>query len=104
MRPGKLESIDILKIDTEGYDLEVLKGANDLLRNHAVKFIYLEFNQITGSSKQVRGSLCPMAEILAPFGFKFVASYNDYIVPEDGFFMVSNALFALPPERGAKIF
>ena len=45
-----------------------------------------------------------MAEILAPFGFKFVASYNDYIVPEDGFFMVSNALFALPPERGAKIF
>ena len=54
-----LNQVDILKIDTEGYDLEVLKGANDLLRNHAVKFIYLEFNQITGSSKQVKRLTLP---------------------------------------------
>ena len=98
-----LNAIDVLKIDTEGYDLEVLKGAEGLLQNHAVKFIYLEFNQIAGSSDQNRGFLCPLADMLAHFGFKFVASYNDYIRPEIGFFAVSNALFALPPEQEAKI-
>lgn len=98
-----LNVIDILKIDTEGYDLEVLKGAKGLLQNHAVKFIYLEFNQIAGGLDQMPGSLCLLADMLARFGFKFVASYNDYIVPEDGFFSVSNALFVLPPEREAKV-
>jgi FkbM family methyltransferase len=97
-----LNSIDVLKIDTEGYDLEVLKGAKGLLQNRAVKFIYLEFNQIVGCTEQKRGLLSPLAEMLGHFGFKFVASYNDYIWPEGGFFAVSNALFALPPEQEAK--
>jgi FkbM family methyltransferase len=98
-----LSVIDVLKIDTEGYDLEVLRGAKGLLQDRAVKFIYLEFNQLAGCADQMRGSLCPIADMLAPFGFRFVASYNDYIVPEGDFFAVSNALFALPPEQEAKI-
>ena len=37
---NKLKKIDILKIDTEGYELEVLKGLGDKIDD--VKFIYFE--------------------------------------------------------------
>jgi FkbM family methyltransferase len=95
----RVSMIDILKIDTEGYELEVLKGAKRFLKDRAVKFIYLEFNEIASSSSQMHGALGPVAEVLAPFGFRFIASYNDYIVPEGDYFAVSNALFALPPKH-----
>ena len=36
----KIKFVDILKIDTEGYDLHVIKSMGDLLKN--VKFIYFE--------------------------------------------------------------
>ncbi len=35
-------SIDILKIDTEGYDLEVLKGGNDIIKSQVAKVIITE--------------------------------------------------------------
>ena len=37
----KLDKIDILKIDTEGYELNVLKGINELHFKN-IKFIYFE--------------------------------------------------------------
>jgi FkbM family methyltransferase len=37
-----IERINFLKIDTEGFDLNVLKGAQDLLQKHAVDFIQVE--------------------------------------------------------------
>ena len=37
---NKLGGIDILKIDTEGYELEVLKGLEDKIND--IKFIYFE--------------------------------------------------------------
>jgi FkbM family methyltransferase len=37
-------SIDYLKIDAEGYDLHVLKGASQLLRAERVRFIQFEYN------------------------------------------------------------
>jgi FkbM family methyltransferase len=42
----KIKKIDVLKIDTEGFDLEVLKGADAMLKRGAVSFVYLEFNDI----------------------------------------------------------
>ena len=38
----KISSIDILKIDVEGYELSVLKGALWLLTNHRIRFVYAE--------------------------------------------------------------
>ena len=38
----KVEKIDFLKIDTEGYDLEVLSGAAPLLREQRIHFIFTE--------------------------------------------------------------
>ena len=39
---NNIREIDFLKIDTEGYDLEVLKGATELLESNAVSFIQAE--------------------------------------------------------------
>lgn len=39
-----IEHIDLLKIDTEGNELEVLKGANRTLSNDKIKIIQFEFN------------------------------------------------------------
>jgi len=37
-----IQSIDLLKIGTEGYELEVLKGFDDAFLKEKVKFIYAE--------------------------------------------------------------
>ena len=38
-----LRSIDLLKIDTEGHEAEVLKGANRMLKKN-IRYILLEFH------------------------------------------------------------
>jgi FkbM family methyltransferase len=46
-------SIDFLKIDTEGYDLKVLQGAESALRKGRIRFVQFEYNSHwvgTGSS------------------------------------------------------
>ena len=39
-----LQSIDLIKIDTEGYEMEVIKGGLNLINRVKPKFIQLEFN------------------------------------------------------------
>jgi FkbM family methyltransferase len=39
----QVTSIDFLKIDTEGHELEVLKGAKNLLANNCIRYIQFEF-------------------------------------------------------------
>jgi FkbM family methyltransferase len=38
----KLSGIDILKIDAQGFDLQVLEGGEGLIRAHKIPFIYVE--------------------------------------------------------------
>lgn len=47
----KLETIDLLKIDTEGNELQVLQGAKDLLKRKKVRFVQFEFNEMNAYSK-----------------------------------------------------
>jgi len=89
--------IDLLKIDTEGFDLVVLQGAQKMLRRRAIRFILVEFNDLQPRAGTFGGALAPIDTLLRPHGYRFVASYVDYIVPEGEMFFVSNALFALPP-------
>jgi FkbM family methyltransferase len=37
-----IKLIDILKIDTQGYDFEVIKGAETMIRNRAIHLIHME--------------------------------------------------------------
>lgn len=47
----KIETIDLLKIDTEGNEFNVLLGCKNLLRNNRIKAIHFEFNEMNIISK-----------------------------------------------------
>lgn len=46
-----IERIDMLKIDTEGHELEVLRGAEELLARNAIAVIQIEFNEMNVVSR-----------------------------------------------------
>ena len=81
---------DVIKIDTEGHELAVIRGARHTLASGGPTFVYVEFNDLLDTHSPA--ALLPIAEDLDKSGFRFVASYIDYIVPEREF-MVANALF-----------
>ncbi len=43
---NKIDSIDFLKIDTEGHELEVLKGASEMIKHNKINIIQFEFNEM----------------------------------------------------------
>ena len=88
--------IDLLKIDTEGYDCEVLKGATAMLARNAVRFVYCEFYSLGDPEQPRNGDLFPIARLLGRYGLCVAGLYVDYIIPQRNFFAVRNALFALP--------
>jgi FkbM family methyltransferase len=47
----KMQEIDFLKIDVEGHELEVLKGATKLIKANKIKIIQFEFNEFNIFSK-----------------------------------------------------
>lgn len=48
---NSIEQIDLLKIDTEGHELEVLKGFEQHIKANKVKLIHFEFNEMNIASK-----------------------------------------------------
>jgi FkbM family methyltransferase len=93
-----IEAIDLLKIDTEGFDLHVLQGATGILQRGAVRFIYVECNDLQVDPADPGTGLLTIDQYLRPFGYRFIATYNDYNNLGDRLFQSSNALFALPPQ------
>jgi len=87
-------TIDVLKVDTEGCDLDVLKGAVEKFKSRKIKFVYTEFNDVFERAGMTGGALAPISAFLDPFGFRFVTSYTDYVVTDGELFSVHNALFA----------
>lgn len=88
--------IDLLKIDTEGFDIVVLQGCSSMLARQAIRFILVEFNDLQPKEGVFGGALVPVDNLLFPLGYRFVAAYNDYITTAGEMFSVSNALFCLP--------
>jgi FkbM family methyltransferase len=88
-----IDHIDVLKVDTEGHDLAVLQGAERMLSQHRIRFIYVEFNTLGPKAGTTGGALLPISSILEPLGYRFVASYAEYMITTGEFFVTSNALF-----------
>jgi FkbM family methyltransferase len=69
-----IPSIDLLKIDAEGYEIPVLNGAVHTLRNNQIKLIYLE---VGFSKKNVRHSyFFEVFNFLTEYDFAFFGLYE----------------------------
>lgn len=58
-----IKKINFLKLDVEGHELEVLKGARSMLKNRAIDFIQFEFG---GTDVDARVFLKDFFELLGP--------------------------------------
>lgn len=82
--------INLLKTDTEGYELEVLKGASEMMKHNKIQFVYVEifFNEnYIGQS-----SFGDIYNFLLEKGFELVRFY-DVLYTVDGVASKSDALF-----------
>lgn len=75
-----LGKIDFLKIDTEGYELEVLKGALALIKEKKIEFIQFEFNEMNIIS---RVFLKDFYDIL--IGYSFYRLNTNNLIPLYGY-------------------
>lgn len=71
-----IEHIDLLKIDTEGHDLEVLRGFQGMLRRGAVDVIQFEF---TLFAVYARTWLGDFYSLLEPFGYSIGKLYPTWV-------------------------
>ena len=90
------EIIDFIKIDTEGYEFEVLDGAKNLLKEHQPKFIQIEFNWhqlLKGQTLYKLSSMIDFSDI-----FRILPNGNGLIQidpsrPENNIYHLSNYIF-----------
>ncbi len=73
-KKNSLETIDILKVDTEGYDLEVLKGGLDLLTSHSIKMVMTEVFFVPYRINQA--FFWDIASFMQQSGYYFVNLYD----------------------------
>jgi FkbM family methyltransferase len=69
-----VDHIDILKIDTQGYDLHVLEGATSLLSHRQIDAVIVEINFIPMYDGQ--GSFTQIHDLMCGFNYRFVDFYN----------------------------
>ena len=71
-----IERIDILKSDTEGYDLEVLRGASGLLSSQRVSYVYVEVTLLPANRQN--SLFGPIFDLLAAHGYRFLGLYETF--------------------------
>ena len=92
-----IERIDLLKTDTEGFDLEVLYGATHMLENDRCLFVYSEVT--FDDSDRHHTSFNQLSEFLIARNFRFVALYEQYVSRDLTASGYCNALFVNPKSR-----
>ena len=75
-----IKKIDILKIDTQGYELRVLKGASENLKKNIIKFIEIEI--ILGNSYLGKPSFSKIDSFLSKNNYSLYA-LNEFVINEE---------------------
>jgi FkbM family methyltransferase len=68
--------VDLLKIDTEGYEVEVLKGAMGLLSSGSIRAVLVEVEFYPNPSEP-HGDFFAISQILIPLGYRVFAVYDE---------------------------
>ena len=69
----------LLKIDTEGHELEVLKGFEPYIRQNKVDLIHFEFNEMNVASR-----------VFFKDFWEFLPNYDFYRMLQDGLIPIKN--------------
>lgn len=69
----KLARVDLLKTDTEGHDLSVLKGCEAMLRDHRIGFVLCEVGFSAANAQN--SHLAAIGDYLKAHGYLFFALY-----------------------------
>ena len=93
-----IDHIDLLKIDTEGHDLEVLRGFAQMLTSQAIDVVQFEFTLLAIHARVWLGDFY---RELAPRGFAIGKLYPTWIEwkdydPHDEVFLRCNYVAARP--------
>lgn len=76
--------VDLVKIDAEGYDFRVLRGAHTSLRAHRMRLIQFEYNR----SWQLAGNT-----LFGAFAYLKEAGYETYLLKREGLFRLNYRLY-----------
>jgi FkbM family methyltransferase len=76
---NKIDNIDVMKVDVEGAELPLFKGATAVLSKTPPKYIFYE--AIEGLSQKFGYSVGDLHAFLASFGYKVHAVENGNLVP-----------------------
>jgi len=75
-RTNKIKHIDVLKIDTEGFEEKVIKGAQKMLKNNKIDIIQIELTHCNVYEKQnkkfVRNSFYGIEKFLIPNNYRLL--------------------------------
>lgn len=71
---NEIKEIDLIKIDTQGFEPEVLKGAHYMLSTQKIKILEIEL--ILGFAYQKNLNFFDIEKYLSPFGYKLIAISN----------------------------
>lgn len=75
-----IDHIDLLKIDTEGAEFDILKGASRLLASKSIKVIQFEYG---GTYRDAKITLKEVYDFLVSFGYKILRLESQKIAPVD---------------------
>lgn len=75
-----VNSIDLLKVDTEGADLRTLQGAGSMLAEQRIGMLLFEFFCPLSKATE-SGTFFPIDDYLASHGYRLISFYTDYVSP-----------------------
>jgi FkbM family methyltransferase len=94
----KVDSIDLLKIDVEGFEANVLRGCGDNLNPKKVRYIYFEFHRVNKTAKSAsvavsgHSQLGELDQLLEANGYRLLVIYTQG-VHRDEPIVTCNALY-----------